>query len=536
MPLIISSNSPDNSLAFIKGRIYTVNDHQSCAEAFIVGPDGLFAAIGSTAEIVAKAQREHLTVHDLKGQFIMPGIHDAHVHLLMSGIASTSQIRLPGEGLNMSNLADEIKKGQCLCKYAHANEDWLVGHTYAIDNFDREQLDKDYPDTPVVIRAGAAHSAYLNTEALRRAGYDVESEPEVQGAMYFRDPKTGKLTGELAENAMNKVATTLPQPRLSHIKRVLREGQHMLHRAGVTSCQEASANSLVLHGLRELEAEGDLKLDIQTHIVYAPEWVAEEITETLHKLLEEAADLKSKHIDTRFVKIILDGVPLAPYYTHAGLKDDGKVDESKLFILNLHEAVRVYDGKGMTLKIHCTGHGSTRLSLDAIEAARRTNPSGPRHEIAHCSGVHDDEYARFKPLNVTAEMSPAFFFKHPVTEASGGLMDWNFPKMRAAGAHITIGSDWGAGAEPDILPCMGAVVEQIGDGDKAVGGERIIRMLTLAGAEAVGREREVGSIEVGKKANFIAVDKDLSRGEFEGASVVTTWFEGEPVYEKPRGS
>ena len=110
-------------------------------------------------------------------------------------------------------------------------------------------------------------------------------------------------------------------------------------------------------------------------------------------------------------------------------------------------------------------------------------------------------------------------------------MDWNFPKMLAADVHVTIGSDWGAGESPDILPCLGGIVDVVGGGDRGVGGARICRMLTLAGAEAVGRESEFGSVEVGKRANFIAVNNDLSVGEFEGARVLTTWFEGEIVYE-----
>ncbi|KAK5076870.1 hypothetical protein LTR64_005651 [Lithohypha guttulata] len=524
------SSTPNNGTAYVNGKVYTVNEKQPWAEAFIASQDGYFITIGSTAEIEAQARQQKLTVYDLRGHFVMPGIHDAHVHLLMSALADSSQIRMPPE-LTPSNVAEELKKGKCLCKYGHANQDWLVGHSYMVENFSLEALDKDFPDTPVVIRAGAGHSAYLNSEALRRSGYNIESEPDAQGATYFRDDQ-GRLTGEMAENAMSKVMTTLPQPNLAHVKRVLMSGIKRLHQAGVTSCQEASANTIMLQGLRELEREGKLSIDIQTHIVYAPDWIGEERAETLHKTLDEAKTYASKHVDTRFVKIILDGVPLAPYHTHAALNSDGKVDESKLLTLNVHEAVRKYDERGMTMKIHCTGHGSTRLALDAFEAARKHNPKGPKHEIAHCSGVHDDEYPRFKALNVTAEMSPAFFFVHPITQASGGLMDWNFPKMLAADAQISIGSDWGAGASPDLLPDVAKVVDIVGGGDRNLGGEKLCRMLTLAGAEAVGREKELGSIEVGKKANFIAVDKDLSQGDFEGASVLTTWFEGEIVYEK----
>jgi len=270
MSSTMSSTSPNNSVAYTNGRVFTINSQAPWAEAFIVAPDGTFVQVGTTAEVEARARQEHLVTFDLRGQFVMPGIHDAHVHMLMSAIAITSQTRLPMEGLNATNVAEELKKGSCLCKYAHINQDWLVAHAYMVEGFNRECLDEAYPDTPVVIRGGAAHSAFLNTEALKRTGYDIASEPDSQGAWYQRDEQ-GRLTGEMAENAMNKVLTQMPQPGLPHVKRVLKEAQYMLHRAGVTSCQEASANTLMLNGLRELEQEGVLKLDMYTHIVYAPD-------------------------------------------------------------------------------------------------------------------------------------------------------------------------------------------------------------------------------------------------------------------------
>ena len=123
-------------------------------------------------------------------------------------------------------------------------------------------------------------------------------------------------------------------------------------------------------------------------------------------------------------------------------------------------------------------------------------------------------------------------FTHPITKANP-LMDWNFPKMLKAGAHLTIGSDWGVPPYPDLLPHMTGIVHDVGEGSEQMGGERLCRMLTLSGAEAVGKEKETGSIEVGKRANFIMVDKDLSVGEFEDANVLGTWFEGEMVWTGP---
>lgn len=128
-------------------------------------------------------------------------------------------------------------------------------------------------------------------------------------------------------------------------------------------------------------------------------------------------------------------------------------------------------------------------------------------------------------------MSPAELFVHPVTAASEGLMDWNFTKMMDAGAHMTIGSDWGAVPDPSLFQHMAKIVETVGQGDKVLGGEALCRMMTLNGAIAVNREKEMGSIEVGKKANFIVMNQDLSKGEFDGAKVLRTYFEGEKVWD-----
>lgn len=127
-------------------------------------------------------------------------------------------------------------------------------------------------------------------------------------------------------------------------------------------------------------------------------------------------------------------------------------------------------------------------------------------------------------------MSPALFFGSQLEENSE-LMDWNFASMQSAGAHITIGSDWGAAPDPNILNYMANKLEQIGDGSTQRGAELTLRMLTLNGAQAVGKEREAGSIQVGKKANFIVVDRDLSKGNFAEANVLRTYFEGEKVWD-----
>lgn len=272
----ISSTSPSNAVAYIDGRVYTINSSQPWAEAFIVSPTGSFSAVGSTATILELARKDNLITHDLHNQFIMPGIHDAHLHLLMAGLSRLSSANLGlSSVIPASSAASQIQASACMCSYAHAFSDWLVGDIFQIDDYDRSALDETYPATPVMIRAGAGHSMYLNTAALTRSGYDIHAEPPAKASVMVRRP-SGSLTGEVAELGMTKALLALPKPPLSHIKRALKHAIHLLHSAGMTSCQDASSNTLLLHALRDLEAENALKCNIFTHIVYAPEIIGEE--------------------------------------------------------------------------------------------------------------------------------------------------------------------------------------------------------------------------------------------------------------------
>lgn len=140
-------------------------------------------------------------------------------------------------------------------------------------------------------------------------------------------------------------------------------------------------------------------------------------------------------------------------------------------------------------------------------------------------------------------MSPAIWHA-PVVQFAPHLLRWPFNEILATGAHMTIGSDWILTDNPSFFDPLAHLVEMLevprsGDREgltkKQVAAHALCRMITLGGAEAVGRERMIGSIEVGKIANFIALDRDLSEGEFAGATVLKTWFEGRQVYSAVAG-
>ena len=361
----------------------------------MVTASGRFEAVGSNIEILNLAGETGVEVYDLKKTFVMPGIHDAHTHLLLASMQKKSEIDI-GFDSTASTIGEIIKGGHecaCACAEAHFRGDWLVANFYAGDNFpdgriDRKYLDTAFPDQPLIVRDISCHHVALNSAGLERIGCDIHAQEDPPGGRYVRRPD-GSLTGELIEYATAQVWRNLPQPPVSYVKDAILYGIQMSQRYGITSVQEASANTIYLTALRELEQENRLNMDIFPHIVHAPETFAAESQESLHHLIDAADAFRSKHVDTRFVKFWLDGAPTPPHFTHCSLRTDGP-DESRLLIDfdAFIGALTKYDAKGMSCKVHCAGDGSVRRALDTLETVRRSNPTGPRHELAHCNTVH----------------------------------------------------------------------------------------------------------------------------------------------------
>lgn len=518
--------------AYVNGRIYTIDASNSWAEALLV-ERGKIAAVGTTEAIRSAAPTGTREV-DLDGRMVMPGLHDAHSHLLYSGLKFHHEARLTP----MAD-AEQIVRELSACCASHSlprtEGDWVVGGEYHFSAFpdgrpDRDFLDRAFPDRPIFLYDYSIHHGLANSKALELAGLDAETE-DPPGGRYIRRPGTRELTGELVEQATWKVKRAIPDYPEDIYRHALAWAISVCSSVGITSVQEASATRQQLRALKDLDTDqSPLDIRLAAHLVWREEGVGMASLAELEQVIDERAAYRTPHVDTNFVKLFLDGAPLPPHFTEAGILDD-EVNRDNILVPEdeLIEALQRFDSLGLKVKVHCAGTGSVRAALDAYEEVRRRNGSnGPVHEIAHCTYIHDDDYARFANLGIVAEMSPAIWH---VPEFNEVLCDgFRFATVRKAGVRMTVGSDWIITPSPNLFPPLQGMLQRDAE---SVDLAYALRLVTVEGARAIGRANSQGSLEKGKSADFIVLDQnlfDIPVDDIGRTRVLRTVFEGRTVY------
>jgi len=516
--------------AYTNARIFTVNQCQPWAEALLV-EDGKITAVGSTADIRAVATGDTELI-DLEGRMVMPGIHDAHLHLLYSGLKFRFEPRL-SSGAGPEEIIRDLKSCHCSGpKDAEGNE-WIIGGEFFPQAFgpsgvNKDFLDDAFPDNPVFLYDYSIHHGLANSRALQLSGVG-ESVKDPSGGQFIRNKDTGDLTGEMVEQARWPIMRAMPSHPEATNAEAVAWAISMCHKFGITSVQEASASPQALKAFRTLDREDRLKLRIAAHLVWKEEGFGGASAADLEELIEARKSWSSEHVDTDFIKIWLDGAPLPPHLTQARLVEGDAVEESKILVPldELAQALVKFDAEGLNVKIHCAGEGAIRTALDAIARVRSINGiQGPAHELAHAGFISDEDYGRLPELNVTAEMSPALWH---VPEY--GLQDgFRFRTVLKHGAAMTVGSDWIITENPNLFPGLQGMLLH---GEESIDLAVALEAITLSGARAVGRENFQGSLEIGKSADFIVLDRNLfevSVSQIGETSVLRTVFEGETVY------
>lgn len=518
--------------AFINGRIYTGDRARSWADAVLV-EGGVIIRLGSSEDVRAAVGPDGEIV-DLGGRLVIPGIHDAHSHLLAAGLKFRFECRL---GVNPS--PEGIVRSLCECDKCRSGKlsGWLIGGEYNPNvfgpgAFDRALLDAQFPDTPIYLYDMSIHHGFANSKALSLAGIDADT-PDPHGGKIMRRTGSSEPTGELVERATWAVKRAIPAFEPDVYRDAVTWAVGMANRFGITSVQEAGGTLPELRVLNDLDHEGRLTAHVATHLIWREEAFSGVSQKAMDDLIRTRAAYQSTHVRTDFIKIWLDGAPLPPHFTQSDLDPNTGLPDDKILIdaAELTAALVEFDRQGLRVKIHCAAEGSVRAALDAIAEVRAINGAdGPRHELAHALFVHPADLPRLAALNVGAEMSPALW--HMRTPEFAGLdAGCKFATLQMSGAEVTIGSDWIIAETPNLFPALAGMLDR---GPESVSVADAIEMMTIAGARAVGLDGKTGSLEPGKLADFIILDRNIFEippDEVGGTQVLRTIFEGRTVYQ-----
>lgn len=529
-------------LIFINGSVYTVDQDRSKAEAVAV-KDGKILYVGDDKGAAAFKGTDTRVI-DLQGKMLMPGFIDSHAHAYLMAESLF--------WLDLTNYSTLEEYQQAIKEYVkeHPDHKQLRGVGWKRDLIEasgltpKEWLDRVVPDIPAVFISSSHHDLWVNSKALENAGID-KNTPDPQGGIIERDPKTGEPTGILQEfSAHNLVINALPQPdfTVEEYKETLLAWQEFAAKNGVTSVfvpiHYPTEN--LLKAFADMDKEGKLTLRYDLGL-----W-ADETKGTAQigrfKELRDKYQGKLYKVDT--IKIFADGVG-----------DNQLVWDQDV----LEKTVAALDKEGFRVYVHAIGiqgfYPSSNV-LDAFAYAAKVNGKrDSRHVITHIDWVRENDVARFKDLGVIPVPQPAWFGNDWYTDVKGEELK-NLNRMNSyfeARIPVASSSDFPSTAQflSDFRPFTGIEVgitrldrDKTTEADlhKAVWPqekaslEDMIASYTINGAHLIFAEDERGSIEVGKKADLVVLDKNLFEipvTEINEAKVLLTLFEGKEVFRDP---
>jgi hypothetical protein len=496
--------------------VHTLTDPDETHEAVAVS-DGRIVRVGKTYELDFLHGVE-TTVVDLDGRVLLPGFVDAHTHVVNVG-----RSLVHADLSAADSLADALDRLRARAAEVGPDE-WVLGFGYDESAWDesryltREDLDAVAADRPVVALREDVHTASVNSAVLDRFADELAGSDDVHR-------EGGDPTGVLVEGAVG-VVTGAIEPGVEETRDLVTAAQRYANERGVTAVHDMVRNSHAPRVYRELDLAGELTMRVRINY-----W-----SDHLDSLVD--AGLRTNHgsemVQTGAIKSFTDGSfggrtakVSAPYADGEGT---GRwvVDPDEL-----RELVTEADDAGFQLAVHAIGDEAVDETLDAFEACEE--PGERRHRIEHAELASDEAIGRFADLGVVASMQPNFL----KWAAPGGLYDARlgdrrgetnrFPAYLDAGAPLAFGSDC-----MPLDPLLGVHhAVNAPDERQALSVTEALRAYTRGAAYAGFDEDRLGTVEVGKRADLVALDRSPweSPGGIDEIDVALTVVDGDIVYE-----
>jgi len=528
-------------LIIVNANIRTMDRNRPSAEALAVYQNRI-VALGSSSEI-RKLADSHTRVIDAKGQLVLPGFNDAHVHFMSGGF------QLASVDLRDANTPQEFAERIRAFATKLPQGRWITGGDWDHERWPdarlptKELIDPFTPNTPVFVNRLDGHMALANSVALKLAGVTRETK-DPDGGVIVRDPKTGEPTGVLKDAAQSFVWKVIPAATFEEKLTAARAATNHAASLGVTSVQDVSAGTDV--GVYQtLLDRGDLKTRVYA-VWPLPSW--DHLARTGVR-----AHFGSAMLRTGGLKGFADGSlgsttawfyePYLDAPDTSGILSDEMFPEGAML-----ERVRSADRAGLQVMIHAIGGRANESILSIYEKVEKENGQRDRRfRIEHAQHLRSQDIPRFARDQVIASMQPY----HAIDDGrwaekrigrERAKTTYAFRSLLDAGVTLAFGTDWTVAPLNPMLSVYAAVTRRTLDGKRPEGWvpeqkisvEEAVRAYTSGSAYAEFQESVKGTITPGKLADLVILSRDIFKidpNEIDKVRVVMTIMDGRVVYE-----